>query len=421
MRRFTFLHVADLHLDSPFVGLRSAPEHVVGALQQATFSAYDRVIETALREQVDFVLIAGDIYDGRDRSLRAQLRFRDGLARLARSGIESFVVFGNHDPLDGWSARIAWPAGVHLFSADEVQAVPVVRDGLRLATVYGISHGHREIRTNIAQQVKAGQEPGLAIGLLHANVEGIGGHENYAPCRLEDLEAAGMDYWALGHVHNQQVLREENPAIVYPGNTQGRSRAEVGERYCCLVSVDGNRLSQELIPVDAVRWLNEDVTIGDLVDDQELLDRLDGRCREIREDNDGRPVVCSVMLVGSGDLHHNLSRPGYLDGVLEHLRDEHAGDDPFVWVDRLPVQTVPEFDREERKRARDFAAALLEVVDELRPGSEAIEEVRKELAPLQQRIQKALSVGFSAEDAELLTWLNRAEAACLELLEGGRS
>ncbi len=419
--RFKFLHVADLHLDSPFVGLRSAPERVVGTLQQATFSAYDRVIETALREQVDFVLIAGDIYDGRDRSLRAQLRFRDGLARLARSGIESFVVFGNHDPLDGWSARIEWPTETHRLGAEKVEAVRVIRDGVRLATVYGISHGHREVRTNLAQQFRASQEPGLAIGLLHANVEGIGGHENYAPCRLEDLEVAGMDYWALGHVHNQQVLREEKPAIVYPGNTQGRSQAEVGERYCCLVSVDADRLSQELIPVDAVRWLNEEVAIGDLVDEQELLDQLDGRCSEIREDNEDTPVVCSVTLVGSGDLHHNLSRPGYLDALLEHLRGEHSRDDPFVWVDRLRVQTVPEFDREERKRAQDFAAALLEIVDEIRADPEAIAELAGELAPLQEQIQKTLGTVFPAEDADLSPWLDRAEAVCLDLLEGGRS
>lgn len=418
--RFKFLHVADLHLDSPFVGLRSAPECVVRTLQQATFSAYDRVIETALREQVDFVLIAGDIYDGRDRSLWAQLRFRDGLARLARSGIESFVVFGNHDPLDGWSARIEWATETHRLGAQKVEAVPVIRDGVRLATVYGISHGHREVRTNLAHQFRASQEPGLAIGLLHANVEGIGGHENYAPCRLEDLEVAGMDYWALGHVHNQQVLRTQKPAIVYPGNTQGRSRAEVGERYCCLVSVDADRLSQELIPVDAVRWLNEEVAIGDLVDDQDLLDQLDGRCREIMEDSEGRPVVCSIDLIGSGDLHHNLSRPGYADGVLEHLRGEHSGNDPFVWVDRLRVRTAPEFDRDERKRAQDFAATLLEVVDEILADPEAIGEIREELAPLEEQVRKTLGIGFPPEGTELLTWLNRAEAVCLEVLEGGR-
>lgn len=419
--RFRFLHVADLHLDSPFTGLRSAPPRVAESVQQATFSAYDRVIETALREQVDFVLVAGDVYDGRDRSLRAQLRFRDGLARLAQSGIESFVVFGNHDPLDGWSARIDWPAGTHCFGAEKVEAVPVIRDGIRLATVYGISHGHRELRTNVAQQVRANQEPGLAIGLLHANVEGIGGHDNYAPCRLEDLEAAGMDYWALGHVHNAQILREAGPVVVYPGNTQARSRAEAGERYCCLVSADTNGLSQQLVAVDAVRWHEERISIAELGSDQELLDRLDGRCRELKEDSEGRPVVCSLTLVDSGDLHHALGRPGYLTGVLEHLHGEHSDDDVFVWVDRLRVQTAPGFDRDERKQARDFAAALLEVVDEIRASPEASAELAGELVPLREQIQKTLGTVFPAEGADLSPWLDRAEAICLDLLEEGRS
>ncbi len=418
--QFRFLHVADLHLDSPFVGLRSAPEHISKALEEATFSAYDRVIDVAIEREVAFILVAGDVYDGRDRSLRAQLRFRDGLARLAQSGIESFVVFGNHDPLDGWSARIAWPEQTHLFNADRVTCLRVVRDGMRLATVYGMSHGQKDVRENLARRFMAEPDTGLAIGLLHANVEGIGGHENYAPCSLEDLDAAGMDYWALGHVHNRQVLRTQKPAVVYPGNTQGRSRAEAGERHCCLVSVDADRLSQELVPVDAVRWLNEEVAIGDLADDQELLDQLDGRCREIMENNEARRVVCSIDLIGSGDLHHNLSRPGYVDGVLEHLRGEHSDSDPFVWVDRLRVRTAPEFDREERKRAQDFAATLLEVVDEMRAQPEAIGEIREELAPLETQMRKALGSEFAAEGSELLTWLDRAEAVCLELLEGDR-
>ncbi|MFB3880991.1 MAG: metallophosphoesterase [Armatimonadota bacterium] len=419
--RFRFLHVADLHLDSPFAGLRSAPPRVADVVQQATLLTYDRVVETAIREQVDFVLIAGDVYDGRDRSLRAQLRFCDGLARLARSGIQSFVVFGNHDPLDGWSARIEWPVRAHRFGADSVEAVPVVRDGIRLATIYGISHGHREVRANIAQQIRGNGEAGLAIGLLHANVEGIGGHENYAPCRLEDLEAAGMDYWALGHVHSKRVLREASPLVVYPGNTQARSRAEAGERYCCLVSADATGLSYEMLPVDAIRWYQDRIPITGLAGDQELLDRLDGRCHEIEEESEGRPVICSLTLTGAGDLHQNLSRPGYLDALLERLRGEHGEADPFVYVDRLRVETTPEFDRDERKQAQDFVAALLGVVDAIRSDPDAVAELARELGPLQEQIRKTLGTELPLDSGNLLPWLERAEAMCLDLLEGGRS
>ena len=120
-----FVHAADLHLDSPFRGIRNeAPTQVADALARATFEAYQNIIDLCLREQVDALLVAGDIYDGADRSLRAQLRFVQGLGRLDAAGIRSFICHGNHDPLDGWEARLALPEGCVRFGP-EVEGFPV--------------------------------------------------------------------------------------------------------------------------------------------------------------------------------------------------------------------------------------------------------------------------------------------------------
>lgn len=420
-RRIRFLHVADLHLDSPFTGLRSAPQRVAEIVQQATFSTYDRVVETALREQVDFVLIAGDVYDGKDRSLRAQLRFRDGLARLSAAGIDSFIAFGNHDPTTGWSARISWPDGVHRFGSDSVEAVQVRRDGAVLATLYGISHSHAEVRENLAGRLGREQPGGLAIGLLHANVEGIGGHENYAPCRMDDLESAGMDYWALGHVHDRRVLREDMPAVVYPGNTQGRSRAEQGARFCTVVDVAGQGISLRSVAVDAVRWLRREVSITGISDDQELLDALEYSCAEARDVGEGRPVICMIILTGSGPLHDALSRPGYVDGLLGHIQTREVEGEPFMWINRLELATTPELDREERKQALDFVGELLRVADQIRSDPAQIEELKREIVPLQERLQRALRMEFPVDGNRMLEWLDKAEIMCLHLLEGERT
>ena len=106
MNAFRFVHTADLHLDSPFLGIQEVNEHVAGELREATFRTFDRIVELCLKRHVDFLLIAGDIYDSRDRSLRAQLRLRDGLRPLSEAGIPTFIVHGNHDPLDSWSATV---------------------------------------------------------------------------------------------------------------------------------------------------------------------------------------------------------------------------------------------------------------------------------------------------------------------------
>ena len=125
---FRFIHAADLHLDSPFTGIRAAaPENVASALYSATFDSYRNIIDLCISEGVDALLVAGDIYDGADRSLRAQRAFIDGLRNLDAAGIRSFVCHGNHDPLDGWEARLSYPDGCHRFDPD-FEAVPLFPD-----------------------------------------------------------------------------------------------------------------------------------------------------------------------------------------------------------------------------------------------------------------------------------------------------
>ena len=216
-----FVHAADLHLDSPFKGIRSeAPAHVAQLLSNATFDAYQNIIDLCLQERVDALLVAGDIYDGADRSLRAQRAFIDGLRSLDAAGIRSFVCHGNHDPLDGWEARLSYPAGCHRFGA-EFSAAPVFPDEPDRAQVYGISYPTRDVYENLVQRLGKVQNPAFTIGLLHANVGGNTDHALYSACSLDDLVQSGVDYWALGHVHTRQILHERTPTVVYPGNRKG--------------------------------------------------------------------------------------------------------------------------------------------------------------------------------------------------------
>jgi DNA repair exonuclease SbcCD nuclease subunit len=139
MTRFSFVHASDLHLDSPFAGVTATAPEVAERLRTATFDAFDNIVRLCIERRVDFLLVAGDVYDGADRSLRAQLRFRDGLLRLAEQGIRAFVAHGNHDALEGWSSAIEWPEGVRVFG-EELASVPVERDGAPIALVSGISY-----------------------------------------------------------------------------------------------------------------------------------------------------------------------------------------------------------------------------------------------------------------------------------------
>ena len=182
---FSFVHTGDLHLDSPFVGLTAeAPPNVAALLRESTILAWRNIVDLALAEQVDFLVVAGDAFERANRTLRGQLVFRDGLARLAEAGIASFVVTGNHDPLDGWEPSVTWPELAHRFPAHEVTAQPVVRDGTEIARVYGVSYHQRDITTNLAKRFQREADAPYAIGLLHANVGGLEGAANYAPCTV---------------------------------------------------------------------------------------------------------------------------------------------------------------------------------------------------------------------------------------------
>ena len=170
MTLLRFVHAADLHLDSPFKGLRdAAPEGISGEISNATFRTYDNIIDLCIGERVAALLVAGDVYDGAERSLRAQRKFIEGLERLDEQGIRSFVCHGNHDPLDGWEARLAYPALCHRF-AREWEHVPVFPEDPARAVVHGISYPKSDVRDNLALGLGNVTPAGFSIGLLHANV-----------------------------------------------------------------------------------------------------------------------------------------------------------------------------------------------------------------------------------------------------------
>jgi exonuclease SbcD len=346
IKPFRFLHTGDLHLDSPFAGLiADAPAHVSAALRDATLSAWDRIAALAIEERVDFVLVAGDAFEHANRTLLAQVRFRDGLARLGAAGITSFVVTGNHDPLSGWEPTVQWPASMHRFGADTVGAVPVLRDGVEIARVYGISYAVRDVTDNLAIRFRRDADAPYAIGLLHANVGGQPGHQAYAPCTVTDLRATGIDYWALGHVHKPGILSQAHPTIVYCGNPQGRDPGEAEPRGCWLVDVAATgAATPRFVPVDAVRWCLLEVSIDEIENEDDLVERTAATVAAAR-DAAGRPIVAQVTLAGRGPMHDSLARSGVLRD-LHRLAMERtgAGGGNWAWIASVHDATGPAVD-----------------------------------------------------------------------------
>ena len=355
-----FVHTGDLHLDSPFLGLASeAPASVTAFLREATFQAWKEVIELALHEHAQFVLVAGDVFEHANHTLRGQFAFRDGLARLANAGIPSFVVTGNHDPESGWAPSVAWPELAHRFPTDRVEGVPVVRDGEEVARIYGISYRNREVRSNLALKFKREANVPFAVGLLHANVGCDPSAPDYAPCSLADLRVADMNYWALGHVHKPRVLTDGYPTVVYCGNIQGRDPGETEPRGCYLVTVDdAGTIYPEFQAADVVRWQSIDVSIDEIADEETLVDRIAAGVDEARTQAD-RSIVARVRLTGRGPMHRTLSKAGVLRDAQTVVRERLGDAIPFAWVESIRDESRPLVDLEERRLADDFLGDAL--------------------------------------------------------------
>ena len=408
-----FVHAADLHLDSPFTGIRAAaPENVAEVLYSATFDSYENIIALCISEGVDALLVAGDIYDGADRSLRAQRAFIDGLRSLDAAGIRSFVCHGNHDPLDGWEARLSYPDSCRRFGPEFAPA-PIFPNEPERALVYGISYPTRDVYENLVSRLGPVDKRAFTIGLVHANVGGNTDHALYAPCSLDDLAQSGIDYWALGHVHTRQVLGERTPTVVYPGNPQGRHPNETGARGVYLVEVDANGDARlEFRPTDTVRWERVRIDIGALETEQDLLDAIDDAMQILVDGAEGRSVVARMTLTGRGELNQFLRQPGAVDDLLAGVSDQWAQRLPFVWCERIEDETAAAINRDALRSGEDFLAEVLRTADQLR---ETPEMLRDGLAELYQhrRFRQHLS-DFTEE--EIGKMLDEAEALAVNLL-----
>jgi len=419
MKAFSFIHTADLHLDSPFKGISEINEEISAELTEATFNTFNKIIDICIEKQVDFLLISGDIYNGADRSLRAQLRFRDGLKRLSDENINAYIVHGNHDPLDGWSANLKWPQNVHIFKGKAVKKVVVKKSEEEIAQIYGISFHKREIKTNLAQKFpeKAPLEKELfTIGMLHCNIGTNTGHEPYAPCTLRDLMSRNFDYWALGHIHNNVIMRDENPPVIYPGNPQGLHPKETGTKGCFFIRVDEKgEPSCEFIEVGSIRWFVEKLSIGSLNTEEELIQEIENHIDQIRKKANERPAICRIILTGRSVLYSSIIRKGFLEDVLQRVRENEEGEKQFVWIESIKNNTKPEIDRKSLLKQEDFIGDLVKLFEEFYHDDNKRVELKKLLEPLftSSGGRKLLE---EIDDKYLIELIEKAEALCLDKL-----
>jgi len=381
---FKFIHAADVHLDSPLRGLsryESAPED---AIRDACRRAFENLVDLALEEKVAFVLLAGDLYDGDWKDYSTGIFFNQMMGRLNRHHISVYIVAGNHDAANRMTKALESPDNLTILSSRKVEKITLDEVAV---TIYGQSFGTQHVDKNLAAGFPAAENGMFTIGLLHTSLDGREGHAVYAPCSADDLRSKGYQYWALGHIHKQEIVSED-PWIVFPGCIQGRHIRETGAKGCVLVTVEDGAVSAvEKIPLDVLRWVQCSVDLTDAAEMREVLDRTRTAIERERNAADGQPVAMRIRCTGATLLSDKLSAyPERFEQQIKALGAEIAGDD--LWIERVEQATVNKQDLESVLSEDSAFGKLLQDIlatsdnpDEISGLGEVISTLRKKIPP----------------------------------------
>lgn len=403
MKKISFIHAADLHLDSPMVGLKHLPQNIFSRVKESTFTALKKITIAAIAHQVDFVILAGDLFDGEDRSLRAQSRFRTEMLKLAEKEIPVYIVHGNHDHLNGSWVHLEMPANVHVFNSEVETKVLQAKNG-EIIHLYGFSYPTRHVYDRKIDAYIKKEGADFHIGILHGNESTGVEHDNYAPFTVSDLLGKDFDYWALGHIHKRAILTE-NPPIVYPGNIQGRNKKETGNKGIYHVTLTELNMKIDFLETADIIWEDAVVDCGSAKSFHEVLHLCQTTINSVRKEQTGTLLTLFVENIHLVDNDEKKS----LDGdLIELLLEDEKDEESFVWVVDLKMTESQQIDKEQMKREANFYTELFDTV-------EHYTDVEYALAPLyKHHFGRKYLAHLTAEDQKVL--VEKAEKLLIELL-----
>lgn len=330
---FRFIHAADIHLDSPLRGLESYEDAPVEEIRGASRRAFDNLVEFAIKEDVSFVILAGDLYDGEWKDYHTGLFFAERMGRLRRKNIRVFVVSGNHDAASQITRTLQLPDNVLVLPTKKPQTILLEDIGV---AVHGQGYPSRAMSKNLAEQYPQYNPGYFNIGILHTALNGREGHEPYAPCTLDELRQKGYDYWALGHVHKREEVSKD-PWIVFPGNIQGRHIRETGAKGASLVTVEsGEVIGVEHRDLDVLRWSVCRVDLSDCVMIDAVHDHVRQALEREQEQAEGRILAVRLELTGDCPVHPRLFKDSPHLG--ESFRGMAAGLGD-MWLEKVLFKT----------------------------------------------------------------------------------
>ncbi|SDH55658.1 DNA repair exonuclease SbcCD nuclease subunit [Alteribacillus persepolensis] len=407
MEPLRFIHAADLHVGSPIPAAQQAPRPLRTQLENSMKTAVARLVEDAVFYEVDFVILAGDLFDQENRSLKSQLFLTKQLNQLKHYHIPVYIVFGNHDPMDYQYAPVGWPENVEIFSSKPEMKV-YQKGGEVQAHLYGFSYGKRTIPENIAKTYQRKEGALYHIGILHGQEQNMAGASTYAPFSVQDLLEKQMDYWALGHIHTRKKL---NDRIFYPGNIQARHRLETGEKGYLLVEMKPGDIDVSFQPAADVVFETIHLSIDNHDTFNELTEQFIKSMQKFQPKR-ASGVWIEMELSGSGPLSEYLQEETTKREWLDNVNDIGTDSSPFFYVHRLTDKTLPSYVvKQINEGTSHFLRDVQKAVDYYKESPHQLEEVWKELTqhPAVKRYIDKTDVSTVIDEAARFIWTKWGE------------
>ncbi|MFG1315483.1 metallophosphoesterase family protein [Xanthobacter autotrophicus] len=376
---YRFVHTADIHLDSPLRSLALRDSDLAGLIGNATRRAFVRIVDLCLEEQVDGLLIAGDLYDGDQTSMKTARFLAEQLRRLHEAGIRAFIIRGNHDALSRITKELVLPETVKVFGG-RADAVAIDRTpGHFPVAIHGLSFAQPHAPESLIAKYRPPVQDAVNIGLMHTSLAGSPSHDLYAPCGIKDLQGTGFRYWGLGHIHKRSMT-EGACVIVMPGMPQGRDVNEAGVKSVTLVTIDDDRsfhIEERATSIAQFERVSVDAT--GITEWRDLIAAVTAALEEERSSASSEHLVARLQVTGITPLAWRIRRD--LD-LLKTQADERASVTGSCWVEKLeiacrapgdaatsaadPLFELHRLIEDEVLESPVFQAELVAMVDELR-------------------------------------------------------
>ena len=393
---FRFIHTADIHLDSPLKSLALRNPDLADLVGGATRQAFNGIIDLCIDERVDALVIAGDLYDGDQTSMKTARFLASELGRLSNAGIRTFIIRGNHDALSRISRELVLPDLVKLFGGRAEHVMIERAQGEKPVAIHGLSFAQPTAPESLLPKYAKAIPDTINIGIMHTSLGGAPGHDPYAPCSPAELQATGFEYWALGHIHKRSVVTGYG-TIVMPGMPQGRDINEDGPKSVTLVSItDDGTVSLEEKPTALAEFARVTIDASGLTEWSALAHALTEALKQARSASAAPELVVRLGFSGETPLAWRMRRDADLLMAEAQERGVQIG---AIWIEKLENGCTPP--KTAKGSATDPLHELRSLIETGILNSDAFETALASVADtLQGQLPTDLRDIFGADEAE---------------------